>query len=207
MSSNSKCGDVACFIQDHLKFSAVSLYNLEVDCCEDLWLEVTLSNGKTLVLEVIYRHPGYQVKEFEEKLLNTVKLLNERDKRFVFGGDININLLKNSRCVTSYQDSLLSLGCSEEIEVPTRLSNDFSSGSLLDHIYTNLPKSEICSKVILEDITDHLPLLVSLQKVKPRKLPKQNFLTQDFRNFNSENFLVELYSKLSNKILHIYIII
>ena len=81
--------------------------------------------------------------------------------------------------------------------VPTRLSN-LSSGSLLDHIYTNLPKSEICSKVILEDITDHLPLLISLQKVKTKKVPKQNSLTQDFRNFNSEKFLAELYSNLLN---------
>ena len=68
----------------------------------------------------------------------------------------------------------------------------------MDHIYTNIPKSEICTKVILDDITDHLPLLVSLEKIRTVKPPKQTIVTQDFSNFQPDIFLSDLQNVLSN---------
>ena len=117
-------------------------------------------------------------------------------KKFIFGGDININVLKTDISTASFRDNILSLGCFQEIEVPTRISSNLKVSSLLDHIYTNLTKSDIHTSVILEDITDHFPIVISLEKSKPLKPLNQAFFTQDFRNFNQEIFLSDLRSKL-----------
>ena len=43
---------------------------------------------------VVYRHPGSQFKEFEDKICNLISALNSIKTNFVVMKDININLQK-----------------------------------------------------------------------------------------------------------------
>ena len=59
-------------------------------------------------------------------------------------------------CSLAFCHTLLSLGCSQTITVPTRFSNNFNSSTLLDHVYTNISSHDANFKGILYDISGHL---------------------------------------------------
>ena len=63
-----------------------------------MWIEAELSKTENMVIGVIYRHPSNKKEErvnFEDKLINTIKSLNNNKMKYIIGGDINIDLLKN----------------------------------------------------------------------------------------------------------------
>ena len=195
--SNSKHGGVGLFIKEEYEFEVVETYNLNTEDCEDIWIKLEISKGKSVIIGNIYRHPRYNFSKFEENLIKTIQLLNHKNNKYIFGGDLNINLLNNSTNISNFKQNILSLGCSQEIEVGTRFSQNSKTFSLLDHIYTNFNQTEINTNVIFEDLTDHLPTLISIKKFRPFKLQKQKILIQDFKNFNKEHFLEDLELKLN----------
>ena len=134
--SNSKCGGVALFIKEEYNYSLLNNYNLHVNNCEDIWVNLEIGKTQNIIIGNIYRHPGYKFDKFEENLINTLHLLLNNNKKFIFGGDLNINLKNNSPAISNFNQNILSLGCSQEIEVGTRFSNNFHSSTLLDHIQT-----------------------------------------------------------------------
>ena len=98
----------------------------------------------------------------------------------MFGGDLNINLLKDNSFILDYSNTLLSLGCDQTVTAPTRYSNNFLNSSLLDHIYTNITTQETITNVIMHDISDHLPIIQKIignKNYKPinNKVTVQNF--------------------------------
>ena len=117
----------------------------------------------------------------------------------MFCGDYNINLLKNDEFTTEYLDTLLSLGCCQHINTPTRISTKKSCNSqtLLDHIYSNLEKEKISCKVIDHDISDHQPILSTIN-CKIKNNYKTIFTIRDMKNFNSPQFLNELENNTSD---------
>jgi len=100
-------------------------------------------------------------------------------------GDFNINLMHYSKvkCVTDYVDVLHSLSCKLLIDKPTRITKH--STTLIDHIYTNDVKSRIVSGIIIDDLSDHLPIFVISEKASPqnvyskRKVRKINGIMQN----------------------------
>ena len=186
------------FILDHLNFILRNQYKLNVVDCEDSWLEIDLPGNKSLVVGIIYRHPKHCFLNFQEKLINTINLLNYSSNLFILGGDLNIDLLSNSSLITDYQDLLLSIGSYQSVNAATRFSSDFVNSSLLDHVYTNALLEQINTRVILFEITDHLPVITSIKKIKPPKFNKSIHTMQDFKNFNENDFLIDLNSKLEN---------
>ena len=96
---------------------------------------------------------------------------------FIFGGDINIDLLKNEQTQTqNYLDTLLSFNLTSAITIPTRFTD--RSVTLIDHIFIRLPKLKINNMItagnLITDISDHLPNFViidfDVKKSKERPL-------------------------------------
>ncbi len=196
--SPSNSGGVGFFILDCHIFKSAKDFNLNVYDCEDMWIKVNISMNKFLVIGVIYRHPDYNFNNFQDSLADCIKKLNCLSFSFVIGGDVNIDLLKNSTSSVNYLDLLLSLGSFQTVNVATRFSKNFSRSSLLDHVYTNLSINEVTTNVLLYDISDHLPILTSLKKIKPPRYDKGNFLIQDMKSFDCNNFLADLDIKLTH---------
>ena len=112
-------------------------------------------------------------------------------------GDFNINVNDKTCAHTrTYKNLLLSLGLSNLINVPTRVTS--SSETIIDHCITNLPTSDIKTGVIQADLSDHFPiyahanLLTKTSKVEPHHY---------FRNFSHTKkpaFLQKLQSNLDS---------
>ena len=67
-NSNTNSGGVGMFIKNNINFALVNTYDLNINACENIWIEVKLHNNQKSVFGVIYRHPTYQISDFQENL-------------------------------------------------------------------------------------------------------------------------------------------
>ena len=105
-------GGAAFLIKNDIQFNVLDNLKLILDDCDDIWLELLLSNNERLVIGSIYRHPSYNFNEFQNKFISNIEALNNQKKSVVIGGDFNINLLNNnnSNLIQNYIDDFLSQG-------------------------------------------------------------------------------------------------
>ena len=114
-------------------------------------------------------------------------------RNYVVCGDFNINTLLNNAKVSEYIAALNSIGCNQMVDVPSRFAYNCKS-SLLDHLYTNITKETYC-RVCLYEVSDHLPTFFIVPKFKCCLMKKQR-LIRCTKNFNLENFLVDMKKNL-----------
>lgn len=197
--SPSNSGGVGFFILDFHSYSLVNNYKLNVNNTEDMWIELKLPSNKLITIGNIYRHPKHKFNEFHDNIVRVVNKLEASKRSYIFGGDINIDLLKASgnTMIQDFQDSLLSMGCYQTVNAATRFSSNFLTSSLLDHVYTNIALDKVITNIILYDISDHLPCIVFIKNMSPRSNNKVNYMKQDFKHFDESSFLTDLDSNLS----------
>ena len=135
---------------------------------------------KPLRLHTIYRPPR---QEHEENFITEFEQYLERIKSekndTIIAGDTNFNLIaiaNESKC-QEYFDAMISYDFLPQITTPTKLNR--GSCKLYDHIFTRI-KSEnnTCdSCVYISDISDHLPVLLSIRtNNSPPKQPKYKYV-------------------------------
>ena len=194
--SNLSAGGVALLIKNSFisNANACPELNMKVKNTEEIWLEIKLNEKETIIIAVIYRHPGYSYNEFQDAFLKSIDQINKINKNFYIFGDFNIDLLKyNSNSATKfYVDSLTSNNCRSVIDKPTRITE--TSATLLDHIYTNDVSNNISSGIAVTDVSDHFPTFIcvktdkinqSFEKVQIRdtmRLKETGFLNELSRN-------------------------
>ena len=96
---------------------------------------------------------------------------NFKNKILYVCGDFNINLLKEDMHVQTRQflDTMFSMGLFPLITKPSRIMSH--SATLIDNIFTNELKHESTSGLILNDISDHLPVFTLFEyKVKDKTI-------------------------------------
>ena len=82
---------------------------LHLQDCEDLWLEIE-SKETNFIIAVIYRHPKQKLSLFNDKLSETLSLLENNKVNYTVCDDTNINLLtKNNPKIKNYVLTTLSL--------------------------------------------------------------------------------------------------
>jgi len=59
-------GGVGFYIKNNMQYRLRTELSLNIQQCEDLWLEIETRNSK-IVLAVIYRHPSKEILTFQEK--------------------------------------------------------------------------------------------------------------------------------------------
>ena len=195
--SNGKAGGVGIFISNSLQFKQITNYELHSTNCEDIWIEVTISNRKKITVGSIYRHPSPDINEFQRNFNKSLELLNKKNKAYVIGGDINIDLLKTSPIITNYKDEIKSHGTIQIVKHATRHSSN-SKSSLLDHIYTNTAEDTIKNFCLSYDISDHLPSLSILNSINYNKSNYFKKMIRDTKKFVVDDFLAELSDKFSD---------
>ena len=95
----------------------------------------------------------------KKKILNVSDLLNEKNKYYIIGGDININLFNRDQRTFDYLECISSAGALQFVDSPTRYSADYSSSSLIDHIYSNFDYKKLNVNVMDYDISYHMPVI------------------------------------------------
>ena len=158
-NSNTNAGGVGMFIKDTINYIVVHHFDLTIDSCEKIWVKINLNNIEKII-GVVYQHPNSCVSDFRKSLETTLENLHELKSQYFICGDINIDLLQSSTNVQvkSYSDMLFSLRCFLFITNPTRVTSN--SATLTDHIHTNNMPHQATSHILLDDISDHMPILM-----------------------------------------------
>ena len=87
--------------------------------------------------------------------------------------------------------------CKLLVDKPTRITKH--SNTLIDHIYTNDVKSSIVSGIIIDDLSDHLPIFAISEKASPQKVyPKKK--VRKINGIIAEHFIADLQSRLNAKL-------
>jgi len=148
-------GGVALYIKSELqqkKIQDVKIANVFEYICA----EILLTNCKKIIIGTIYRAPNADHTIFNDQLKNIIML--QKNKTFYLCGDFNIDLLKiaNNNYVSNFLDLMYSNGLYPLINKPTRITAH--SKSIIDNIYTSELVVNNTSGLIINDISDHLPV-------------------------------------------------
>jgi len=110
----------------------------------------------------------------------------------------SIPCFHRGKYILEYVNTYNSYNCSEIITKPTRITTTSTSSTLINHIYTNLPASKPTPGILLNDLSDHLPLFVSIKSKISKKWNLKSCNRHDYSNFNAENFVTKAKEALDN---------
>ncbi len=192
ISKNSlkSSGGVGWFLNSKIPYQLRPVYNLNLSSCEDLWIEA--GENQKIILGVVYRHPSYSFSDFQSSFEHTLDVINNNKKSYIVCGDFNIDLIIEAQTITNYTDSIESRGCKQLVQNATRVPSIANhKWSLLDHIYTSLNDNLIGHKIVLSDLSDHLPLLISF-RFSPLPNCKDIFYQRDMSKFKHPEFMEDL---------------
>ena len=173
--THKKGGGVGLLISKSVKFKMRTDLEVEDINCENCFVEIKLDSGN-IVVGSIYRPPNTNNKDFVNlysKLVNKIKL--ETRKKIIIGLDHNLDFLKSHTHgpTMDFIEKNLSNDLIPCITRPTRITKN--SATLIDNIIVSTEYiGKISSKILMEDISDHLPSYVKLNNILENKLePKR----------------------------------
>ena len=205
--SVTNAGGVAIYVSSKFQFTIDHELNLNVNGCEDIWLNVCLGNNteKKITIGAVYRHPNTStrnIEDFSQALSNVMNKITMRKDVFYLLGDLNIDIspTKVTPGSSIYIDSLNSFGSVPIVTIPTRVTD--TTSTIIDHIITNDTFRVIKPGVIRHDnkLSDHYVIFCSISgfSISPLKVNHHTF--RDKSNLNVENYCDEMYESV-NKFL------
>ena len=145
------------YVRSEYQVKQLNLRNSSV-LWESLFLEVTLTDGKKIIIGDIYRAPKEEVNiitTFIVELSHILTLLNRMKLPVYLCGDYNINLLKmhEKNWYEEFFETMLVHSYLPNITLPTRLTD--TSNTLIDNVFANSAKFEAVSGILINNISDH----------------------------------------------------
>jgi len=189
--STTNAGGAALYIADNLKASPRADIQFSINSVESCWSEIKNGpNKKPTIVGCIYRHPNGDFNEFTTQLNNIIQALNNKYQVYILG-DFNIDLLRiNSHSPTeNYINMIYTNGLLPVITKPTRITNH--TATLIDHIYTNTPISQIISGIVTVELSDHLPVFCLVNSSDCDKTTCKQYY-RDYSHFEEDNFLNDI---------------
>ena len=181
--TNKKGGGTALYIKSDFthECSIVGTYEVK-SCLEVTTVKINISANKVVFVSCIYRAPNTNVELFTKKCVEFLELY--KGKTLYICGDFNIDLIKYTQHTdtTAFLDTLLSYNMYPLICKPTRIGE--TSTTLIDNIFTNERCTKVKNYILIDDISDHLPVFTvaditnkpckSKGSIKIRKLNERN---------------------------------
>ena len=130
---------VGLYLLDSLDFKFKIRPDLAInELTESLFIQVTNSRHKDVIVGVIYKPPNIDVEQFNDNLEHLLKTLTKERRPCYLLGDYNINLLKQDKHLPTkrFIDTILAYGFYPLINKPTRITSQ--SITLIDNILTNV---------------------------------------------------------------------
>ena len=159
---------------------------------EAISLEIKQANSQSFIISTIYRPPNSKINNLL-KIERLIQLVDNENKEIYILGDLNINLLAQNASICKKLQEIMELyQLTQIINDPTRITE--SSRSLLDVCITSTPEKIISSGVIHLGISDH-SLIYAIRKLNciPKTRAQTSVEYRNFKNFNAESFLSDLY--------------
>ena len=142
----------------------------------------------------MYRHPSMDIKEFNEDYFsNLMVIISTENKKVFLEGDFNIDLMKveSDEGVSNFLDTITLNLFVPHIIYPTRIT--IHSHTLINNIFSNtLNFSDGISGNLTISISDHLAQFLIIDEEFTKIPEKQNRLKRDTKNFDQENFILDL---------------
>ena len=137
---------------------------------ESVFIKLELHNGECVGLGSIYRPPNTDPKKFNEEYCAIVSQLKKECQNVVIGLDHNMDFLKLNKH-ESTQDFInqnLELGMLPTVTRPTRITK--TSATLIGNIIVSMNYvGRYSCNVLIDNISDHLPSILSLSGVTAYK--------------------------------------
>ena len=169
---------------------------------ESIFAEIVVPGKKNIVVGCIYRHPSMTVNDFNQNFLSPLmEKLTDKKHNFLLG-DFNIDLMKTDtdEDTLTYLDTLTSNLFVPHIIHPTRITPH--TKTLIDNIFSNLPNfSQGKSGNLTVSISDHLTQFLLIPLETGECIPEKDFYKRDTKNFDRENFFLDLLSIDWNEVL------
>jgi hypothetical protein len=219
---NKNGGGVLMYINDKLRHRLVpGMTRCTEDCLETVGAEIILDNDKKVIVGCIYRAPNSDF-DYLDNFMNYISSFI-RNKCVYLCGDFNIDLLKyNAHTETDmFIERLYSLGLFPLIKKPSRITSH--SATLIDNIFTSELEMEINSGLLIEDLSDHLPIfqvtkhpdicknkdLIFTQKIRRVNSHTTAIFNEKLKNSNWENVLCNndvnvCYNNFVNRFTQLY---
>lgn len=170
----------AVYLHENLKY--ISRQDLSTKPVEfqSAFVEISSTSSPNLIIGSVYRSPSFDHASFLKHLDEIIHKISTSNKRCIIAGDFNIDLLQqsNSLIADNFLTSLSLGGFIPSITLPTRITS--SSASLIDNFYINFPQSLIRSGILIDDISDHLPIFLSIDQNNSCPLIQKKILHFDF---------------------------
>ncbi len=191
-------GGIAVYVHNSLKANKIDFFNNSIS---KLWegLSVNVTGpliSKPLKIHTVYRPPREKSNiQNHETFMNEFEPYLQKIKSDTTGslivGDINYNIIEcstNNTC-QEYLDAMLAYELIPEITLPTKLNRN--SCKLYDHIFSHLKSDNIQTTacIYLTDISDHLPVFISLKNVKQAQSRPTYRYIRDTSNENCKKYL------------------
>ena len=153
-------GGVALYIQDNIKFTIRhDLKIMDEKIYESLFVDLKF-NRRPVTVGTIYRVPDDRIannNKFLHHLNNALRILHSKQTRCFLMGDMNFDLLDlDSQAEDLFKDEMFAYSFYPIINHPTRITD--TSGTCIDHVWTNITDRPITSGIITDKIADHLPV-------------------------------------------------
>ena len=187
--SGIRGGGVGVYVHSSLKYKMLTY---DIDFAESLWLEVQIGDC-SVVVGVIYRKPNTDIVQFQGSLLSVLERIKVDKKLCILMGDFNIDLYNPSVNAEMFVTSLVCLGMHQLIKPLTRVTS--MSGSLIDHIYTNMGTGRICAGTIVTDISDHFPTFAIFEDSSVNLQPQGEVRYRSYEYYDKERFCHSLLSE------------
>ena len=150
------------------------MYKMRADLCpfvegmiESTFIEIIAKNRKPIVIGSLYKPPDKHPNDFANSLNETIAKIKTESKELILGMDHNMDLIKSAEHKPTQQflDNLLNKDVFPTITRPTRVTH--ASVTLIDNIFVSkVLHQDFESAVLLNDMSDHMPLLTLLKQTK-----------------------------------------
>ena len=160
--ADKRGGGVGLYVSKQLEYKNRNdlTKNIE-DIIETKFIEIINSNGKNIIIGVIYGPPNRNFATFESAMNTILEKIDRENKLCYLMGDFNIDLFKSESCdyVSQFIEQLFTSSFFPLITKATRITDH--TDTLIYNIFTNnLEKlDESLNAIILSDISDHLPIV------------------------------------------------
>ena len=207
-------GGIAVYVHNSLKGDPIDYFNKSPSSLwEGFSLKITSSDlKKPINVHTVYQPPRNGKRKLDEHHTNQtnhsifmkefepyLEKIKSDNTETVIMGDFNYDLLEtntNNMC-QEYLDSMISNGLLPKITLPTKINRN--SCKLYDHVFTRLKnnstKTDAC--IYLTNISDHLPVFVSLKFQDARRTKPEYFEKIANSAHNQQQFLDKTAEKLA----------
>ena len=184
-------GGVCAYVRKDLKSSVLKdLTSISERNFHQLWIKVQYKKFKSIIICVTYRPDDSPLSSFEELLKPCYIQALTLDKPISILGDLNCDGL-NETCTEfkALENFYTDMNLKQLITKPTRITA--TTQSLLDVILVSSNNKVLDSGVLHRPISDHSIVFTKL-KVKKPKATTQSITTQSYKNYNADNFAIDL---------------